>query len=154
MPVVILVCVDGEPHSKGAIQWAVRLGVTLPAEVTALHVIDPFLKKFHNELYAQGRRQYLEYVDECLQEVAEKARVEYTAMCQSHGLETKFKVRRGEPIEEILKELQETSPHLLVTGGKPLSAWGRFRSRSLPKRVRKKAHASVPVLSVIDGDRF
>jgi len=147
---MILVCTDGEPHSKGAIQWAIRLGLALPADVTALHVIDPYLKKFYDELYSQGRRRYLEYVDESLQSVADRARSEFTEMCQTQGLEARFKVRHGEPLQEILEELRQAVPHLLITGGKKLNAWGRFRSRRLPSRLLKKADTPVSMLSVIE----
>jgi nucleotide-binding universal stress UspA family protein len=147
---MILVCIDGEPHSKGAIQWAIRLGLSLPAEVTALHVIDPYLKKFYNELYSQGRKRYLEYVDESLQGAADQARREFTESCQTQGLEARVKVRHGEPLQEILEELRQTVPHLLITGGKQLNAWGRFRSRSLPFRLQKKADTPISMLSVID----
>ncbi len=145
---MILVCIDGEPHSKGAIQWAIRLGLSLPAEVTALHVIDPYLKKFYNELYSQGRKQYLEYLDESLQGTADQACKEFIQMCQAQGLEAKFKVRHGEPIQEILEELRETVPHVLITGSKQLNAWGRFRSRDLPSRLREKADTAISMLIV------
>jgi nucleotide-binding universal stress UspA family protein len=147
---MILVCTDGEPHSQGAMQWAIRLGLSLPADVTALHVIDPYLKKFYDELYSQGRKQYLEYVDESLQGVADQARREFTEMCQTEGLEASFKVRHGEPLQEILEELRQAAPHLLITGGKRLNAWGRFRSRRLPSRLRKKAGTPISMLSVIE----
>ncbi len=147
MPFRILVCIDGEPHSKGAIQWAIQLGLSLPAGVTALHVIDPYLKKFYNELYSQGRKRYLEYVDERLQEGADKTHSEFTRMCQAAGLEAGFKLRHGEPLREILDELRQTSPDLLIVGGKSLNAWGRFRSRNLPLRLQKKA--GVPILTHI-----
>jgi len=147
---MILVCIDGEPHSKRAIQWAIRLGLSLPAEVTALHVIDPYLKKFYNELYSQGRKQYLEYVDESLQGAADQACREFTEMCETQGLEARFKIRHGEPLQEILEELRQTLPHMLITGGKKLNAWGRFRSRGLPFRLQKKTDTSTSMLSVID----
>jgi nucleotide-binding universal stress UspA family protein len=146
----ILVCIDGEPHSEGAIQWAIRLGLSLPAEVTALHVIDPYLKKFFNELFSQGRKQYLEYVDESLQGKADLASREFTEMCHAAGLETRIKFRQGEPLEEILEELRQTVPDLLITGAKQMSAWGRFRSRNLPLQLRKKAGPPVSLLSVTD----
>jgi nucleotide-binding universal stress UspA family protein len=148
LPLTILVCIDGEPHSKGAIQWAIRLGLSLPAEVTALHVIDPYLKKFYNELYSQGRKQYLEYLDESLQGSAEQACKEFTQMCQGEGLEAKFKVRHGEPLQEILEELRHTTPHMLITGGKQLNAWGRFRSRNLPSRLRENTDTAISMLTV------
>ena len=147
---MILVCIDGEPHSKKAIQWAIRLGLSLPAEVTALHVVDPYLKKFYNELYSQGRKQYLEYVDESLQGAADQACKEFTEMCETQGLKARFKIRHGEPLQEILEELRQTLPHMLITGGKQLNAWGRFRSRGLPFRLQKKVDTSILMLSVIE----
>ncbi len=149
MPTKILVCIDGEPHTKHAIQWAIRLGLSLPAKVTALHVIDPYLKSYSDELYSQGRKQYKEYVDEIMQVRADRARREFAEMCQTQGLEAKFKIRHGEPVQEIVEELRKTAPNLLITGGKQLNAWGRFRSRNLPFLLQKKADTPISMLSVI-----
>ncbi len=144
----ILVCIDGEPHSKNAIQWAIFMGLSLPAEVIALYVIDPWLKKFYNELYSQGRKRYLEYVDECNQAEAEHVQKEYHGLCLAEGLEARFKVRQGEPMTEILEEVHQTTPNLLITGRKRLNAWGRFRSGNLPLRLRKQVGRQVAVISV------
>lgn len=144
----ILVCVDGEPHSKNAIQRAIFLGLSLPAEVTALHVIDPWLKKFYSELYAQGRKQYLKYVDECLQSEADAVQREFCNMCLAEGLNATFKVRHGEPATEILEEVHQDAPDLLITGSKQLHAWGRFRSGKLPLRLRQKVGRQVSMISI------
>ena len=144
----ILVCIDGEPHSKSAIQRAIFLGLYLPAEVTALHVIDPWLKKFYNELYSQGRRRYLEYVDECLLAEAEQVQEEFNGMCLAEGLEARFKVRHGEPMTEILEEVRQVAPDLLITGSKQLNVWGRFRSGNLPLRLRKHIGRRVSMISI------
>jgi len=148
MVVKVLVCVDGEPHSNRAMQQAISLGLSLPAEVTALHVINPWLKKFYNELYSQGRKQYLEYVDECLQAEAKQVHEKFDDMCLEEGLEAEFKVRHGEPLMEILDEVRERVPDLLITGSKPLNAWGRFRSANLPLRLKRMVGRHVSVLSV------
>ena len=110
-----------------------------------MHVIDPWLKKFYNEIYAQGRRQYLEYVDECLQSKAEQARREFDEMCRAEGLEAGFRVRHGEPVTEILDEVRKAAPDLLITGSKQLNVWGRFRSGNLPLRLRKKVGRQISV---------
>lgn len=148
----ILVCIDGEPHSKSAVQRAIFLGLSLPAEVTALHVIDPWLKKFYSELYSQGRKRYLEYVEECLQAAAEQVQEEYNGMCLAEGLEARFKVRYGEPMKEILEEVRQVAPDLLITGSKQLNGWGRFRSGNLPLRLRKKAGRQVLMISIQGTD--
>ncbi len=148
----ILVCIDGEPHSKIAIQRAIFLGLSLPAEVTALHVIDPWLKKFYNELYSQGRKRYLEYVDECLQAEAEPVHKEFNGMCLAEGMEARFKVRHGEPMTEILEEVRQVAPDLLITGSKQLNVWGRFRSGNLPLRLRKQVGRQVSMISIKGTD--
>ncbi len=144
----ILVCIDGEPHSKKAIQRAISMGLSLPAKVTALHVIDPWLKKFYNEIYSQGRRRYLEYVDECLLAEAEQVQKEYRRMCLAEGLQARFKVRHGEPMTEILEEVRQATPDLLITGRKQLNAWGMFRSGNLPLRLRKQVGRQVAMISI------
>ena len=148
----VLVCIDGEPHSNSAVQRAIFIGLSLPAEVTALHVIDPWLKKFYNELYSQGRKQYLEYVDECLQAEAKQMHKKFDEMCLTEGLEARFKVRHGEPMTEILEEVRQLAPDLLITGCKQLTAWGRFRSANLPLRLRKQVDRQVSMLSISGTD--
>ena len=144
----ILVCIDGEPHTGGAIERAISMGLSRPAEVTALHVVDPWLKQFYNEIYAQGRKQYLDYVDGCLRENAERARREFDGMCRAEGLRAGFKVRHGEPIAEILEEVRREPPDLLITGRKPLNAWGRFRSRNLPLELKSRVGGLTSMLAV------
>lgn len=144
----ILVCIDGEPHTRGAIERAISLGLSRSAEVTALHVIDPWLKQFYNEIYAQGRKRYLEYVDDCLQENAERAHGEFDRMCQAEGLKAGFRVRHGQPLTEIVEEVRHTHPDLLITGRKPLNAWGSFRSGNLPLRLRKKVPGQISMISI------
>jgi len=129
-------------------QRAIFLGLSTPAEVTALHVIDPWLKKFYNELYSQGRREYLEYVDECLQAEAGQVRRDFSALCRAEGLHAKFKVRHGQPLTEILEEVHESGPDLLITGSKQLTAWGRFRSGNLPRRLQKQVGRQVAMIAI------
>ena len=110
MPLKILVCLDGEPHSQGAMAWATRLAMSREVAVTALHVIDSHLKKFVNELYAQGRKDYLEHVDRSLQGDAEQIRQAFGELCAAKGLDYNFKVLHGDPLEAILAELAR-NPH-------------------------------------------
>lgn len=144
----ILVCIDGESHTRGAIERAISLGVSRSADVTALHVIDSWLKQFHNEIYAQGRKQYLDYVDGCLQEDAERVHREFEGMCRAEGLSAGYRVRHGEPITEILEEVHQKCPDLLIIGRKSLNAWGRIRSGNLPQKLSKKLGGRTKLLSV------
>ena len=144
----ILVCIDGESHTRGAIERAISLGLARSGEVAALHVIDPWLKQFYNEIYAQGRKQYLEYVDDCLRERADHAQREFEGMCMAEGLKAGFRIRHGEPFAEILEEVRHVRPDLLITGRKRLNVWGRFRSANLPLRLRKKVGDEFSMISI------
>jgi nucleotide-binding universal stress UspA family protein len=146
----ILICADGESHSKSAIKKAISLGLCFSAEVTALHVVDPWLKTFYNEIYAQGRKQYLEYVDKCLQENAEQTRRAFNEECVAKKFNAAFKVRHGEPLGEILEEMSEFPPDLLITGGKRLNVWSRFKSGNLPLQLKKKINKEVLMIVVDD----
>jgi nucleotide-binding universal stress UspA family protein len=150
--VKILVCLDGEPHTSGAIEHAISLGLSERAEIFGLHVVDPWLRQFYSEIYAQGRKEYLDWVDECLEAEALEAGEDFDALCNAQGLEADFRIRHGEPLAEILKEIDDLSPDLVITGGKPLTAWGRFRSANLPARLRKSlaGRASLTVVESTD----
>ena len=148
----VLVCLDGEPHTRGAIDHAINLGLTEQAEVIGLHVVDPWLRQFYSEIYAQGRKEYLEWVDECLKAEALEAGEAFDALCSAQGLEADFRVRHGEPLAEILAEIDDLSPDLVITGGKPLTAWRRFRSGNLPGRLEKAIRPEILVVSILLTD--
>lgn len=149
----ILVCLDGEPHTSGAIEHAIKLGLAEKAEVIGLHVVDPWLRQFYSEIYAQGRKEYLEWVDECLKAEALETGEEFDALCVAQGLEADFRIRHGEPLAEILEEIGEISPDLVITGGKPLNAWGRFRSGNLPAKLEKSLSGQTSIVSVEAADQ-
>jgi len=144
----ILVCLDGEPHTRGAIERAIALGLSERADVVGLHVVDPWLRQFYSEIYAQGRKEYLEWVDECLKVEALQAAQEFDELCSAQTLEADFKIRHGEPLTEILEEIGQLSPDLVITGGKPLSAWGRFRSANLPARLEDAIGKQTSIVSI------
>lgn len=149
----ILLCLDGEPHTRAAIEHAIGLGLSERAEVIGLHVVDPWLRQFYSEIYAQGRKEYLEWVDECLKAEALEAGEAFDALCNAQGLEADFRIRHGEPLAEILAEVDDLSPDLVITGDKPLTAWGRLRSGNLPVRLKKKLGAEIPMISIGVTDR-
>ena len=51
-------------------------------------------------------------------------------------------------IRMILAEVRALKPDLVLTGRKPLGAWGRFRSANLPRRLGKAIAGDVALLSV------
>jgi hypothetical protein len=54
----MLLCTDGEEHTRKAEDYAFHLAKGVGADLVGLYDVDPFLKKFTNEIYAVNR-------DEC-----------------------------------------------------------------------------------------
>ena len=75
----ILLGADGEPHTDEAVRWSLDLAIGLGLKLNAIHVRDPYLKQFYNEIYAQGREEYLDHVQDCLEEKARRASAAFEA---------------------------------------------------------------------------
>lgn len=147
----ILVCLDGEPHTRAAIERAIALARREDAEILSLHVVDPWLEQFSSEIYAQGRREYLEWVEACRADEASRAREEFESLCTDGRVRARFKLRHGDPLTEILAELREAEPDLVITGARPLSFWERLRSGNLPQRLNRALAGEIPMLAVEAG---
>ncbi len=115
------------------------------SSVTAIHVIDPYLKQFYNEIYAQGRREYLLHVDECLETEAAKIEKDLKNLFECEVSAFSFIKVYGEPEGEILKEMEKGSYDMLITGGKVLSGIKKITSWNLPSRLEARS-PGVPVL--------
>lgn len=139
----ILVCTDGQPHSDTAIAHAISLARAQSAELVALYVIDPWLKQFSSEIYAQGRQEYLDYVVECQEAEAIEAKARFGRMCESCALNTRFMIREGDPLATITEVLSLIMPSTVVLGGKKLTRWGMFRSQKLPVQLRRTLRSQV-----------
>ncbi len=148
----ILLTVDGESHTGAAIADAARLARALDCGVVVLHVEDPFLKQFSNEIYAQGREEYLEHVDRCLGEEGREAVQAAAEVLEENGVAHESLIRKGEPFDEVREELETGAYSLLIVGRKPRSG-GRLRRRQdLPARL---AAAGDPTpLLIVPGEHF
>jgi nucleotide-binding universal stress UspA family protein len=147
----ILIAVDGESHTHAAIAEAARLARALDRPVRILHVEDPYLKQFSNEIYAQGREEYLEHVDRCLAEEGHEAARVARERLQKVGIGSETLIRKGDPFEAIRAELERMSYSLLIVGRKPRSGgWWRQR-RDLPARLAE-AGGPTPLL-IVPGEK-
>lgn len=144
----ILLGVDGEPHTEAAMRWALSLASALGRRIVALHVEDPYLKKFEGELYAQGRREYLQHIDECLEEGAAEALAAFERCTSGFDVDWAWKVRQGNPAEELIAEAKEGVYGLLVVGASSQSG-GLLRSRTSTLAARMlMGPPGLPVLVV------
>lgn len=143
----ILICIDGEPHTAKAEEYALTLAKVCGAVLVGLYVINPFLKKFTNEIYAINRDECREYLDRSLTEEGEIALRNFFEKGRALNVVTVTKMRYGDPEEEILDEIKVGNYDLVVMGGKILKTWKeRFESFNLSEKIFRKSPS--PILIV------
>ena len=142
---------DGEAHTCAATAEAARLARAQDRPVTILHVEDPYLKQFANEIYAQGREEYLEHVDRCLAEDGHEAVGVARDRLQEDGIESEALIRKGEPFDAIRAELESAAYSLLIVGRKPRSGGWWCQHRDLPARLAA-AGGPTPLL-IVPGEK-
>jgi nucleotide-binding universal stress UspA family protein len=143
----ILLAVDGEPHSAGAVQLALDLAQRLDLELVAVHIKDPYLKQFVNEIYAQGRQEYLDHVDDCLDEKARQVHSDFVTAAQARKIRFAVETRQGDPMEELLLEAGSGRYDLMVLGRKNTRGLARWRSGNLSSHIVDQL-TDLPVLIV------
>jgi nucleotide-binding universal stress UspA family protein len=109
------------------------------AALTVLHIRDMYLKKFYNEIYAQGRREYLAHVNNEIQKHAFKTFLRFKHKAQKAGVEYKQKEEPCEPQDDpsgiILKEFKNGGHDLIVVGGKRLTGITTIKSKNIPAKL-------------------
>ncbi len=132
----IIVCIDGEKSTEKAIQYSLGMTMAFKGELTALHVINPYLKKFADEIYAVGRNEYRDHIDRELIKESEEIIHGFKAMADPLGLSYNVVVRYGPPEEEIVNEISENSYDLLILGAKQADTFNaKIRSFQLPRKI-------------------
>jgi nucleotide-binding universal stress UspA family protein len=140
----ILLCLDGEPHSKVACSRALDLARG-GAALDALYVVDPYLKKFTHEIYAANRDECRAHLDRSLAAEGEAALDAFIAQAQADDISVGRLLEYGVPEEVIPQRVAAGGYDLVVLGGKRFSGrYERWTSRDLPARLDGKF--AVPVL--------
>ena len=135
----IIVCIDGEKWTEKAITYALEITRALNGKLTALHVINPFLKKFADEIYAVGRIEYRNHIDKELSKEAEHIITGFKSKADAIELPYTVIVRYGPPEVEIIKETSENAYDLLILGVKPLhTVIEKLSSFNLPMKIFNK----------------
>ncbi len=141
----ILLCVDGEPHTDKALRHALLLADTLGADLTALHVVDPYLEKYTHEIYAVGRNECRAHLDKSLRQEGTVALAAFVEQANAAGIAVAAELADGERAPVIAT--WSVNFDLVVIGGKVLDGWyRRFESRNLPEQLFQRL--AVPLLVV------
>ncbi len=140
----ILLCTDGEGPAIKAEDFAVGMAKSTGALICSLYVVDPFLKKFADEIYAVGRDEYRDYIDRTLNDEGNKVLKEFQQKACDQEVQVIPKIRYGSPEEEILQEMEEGDYDLVVIGSKMLVGWrARLESYNLPEKLFRNAQKPV-----------
>jgi nucleotide-binding universal stress UspA family protein len=131
----ILLCLDGEPHSVTACARALDLARG-GAVLDALYVVDSYLKKFTNEIYAANRDECRTHLDRSLAAEGEAALDAFTAQARQAGVAVGRLLEYGEP-EAVIPRLAAAGGYdLVILGGKRFGGrYQRWTSRDLPGRL-------------------
>jgi len=156
----ILLAVDGERHTDAAVHRALELAGALGLALNPVHVRDPYLKQFYTEIYAQGREEYLEHVQLCLEEKAQMAQESFETTAaeilgRSDGAkrpEWDFDVLDGDPANQLKAHLEQGHHSILVLGRRRRSRFATLKSRDLAERLLSMG-CDVPMFIVPDEDQ-
>lgn len=140
----ILICTDGEDHTLRAEDHAISLAKQTGAEIVCVHVVNPFLKKFVNEIYAVGRNECMDHIDASLQREGDNALNKFSEKAASKGMTPVLLMKYGDPEQEILSEIENGAYDMVIMGAKQLTGWKKnFESFNLPEKIFKKSSVSM-----------
>lgn len=143
----ILVPLDGSKVSHKAAKYAVDLAKQADATLILLSIID---KRFIIEqtISASASPTHLkEFVEDYLKQSVQAATDLIIKLCKQNRLRCKAVIRKGHPVEEIVKEAAKSKADLIVMGSHGKSALKAAILGSVTYGVLHK-ETKIPVLIV------
>jgi nucleotide-binding universal stress UspA family protein len=120
----ILMATDGSKLSINALKVAIELAKKIRAKLILVGVIDNRLYTGHAMLAEDSPTRLAEPVEDYLMQVT-GAYLAYAArLCGHGGVKPEIVIRKGHPVEEILKEARRSKADLLVMGSHGKSGIG------------------------------
>jgi nucleotide-binding universal stress UspA family protein len=118
----ILVPSDGSKAAKKAATYAVDLAKQLKASIVILSVIDQRSLIAQTVSSSETRRHTIEPIGDYLKEAAEGFTGEIKKLCDKNGVAATISIKKGHPVEEIIKEAKRSKTDLIVMGSHGRSA--------------------------------
>jgi len=145
----ILVPSDGSKTAQRAAGYAIDLAKQLKASIIALSVIDerPFIAQ--TVPASDTARHTIEPIEDYLREAAKGYAGEIKELCDKSGVESNISIRKGHPVEEIVKEAKRSKANLIIMGSHGRSALSAAVLGSVSYGVIHK-DTSIPILIVRD----
>jgi len=119
---IILVPSDGSKTAQIATEYAVDLAKQLNASIIALTIIDQRSIIAQTVPISETVRHTIEPIEDYLREAAEGYVGEIKNLCDKSGVAAEISIKRGHPVEEIVKEAKRSKADLIVMGSHGRSA--------------------------------
>ena len=118
----ILVPSDGSKTAQKAAAYAVDLAKQLNASMVVLTIIDQRSIIAQTVPISETVRHTIEPIEDYLREAAEGYVGEIKNLCDKSGVAAEISIKRGHPVEEIVKEAKRSKADLIVMGSHGRSA--------------------------------
>ncbi len=143
----ILAPTDGSQTANKAGAYAVDLAKQLHASIIIMSVIDKRLLVTRTVAVGRSLPGVAESLDDYLREAAQKYAGEIERLCEDAGVPSKTVITLGHPVEEIVKEAEESEVDLVVMGSHGHSALVAAALGSVTYGVIHK-DTTIPILVV------
>ena len=112
----ILVPSDGSKTAKKAAAYAVDLAKQLKASIIILSVIDQRSLIAQTVPASETTMNTIELIDDYLKEAAERFTGEIKKLCDKNGIAYSISIKKGHPVDEIVKEAKRSKADLIGMG--------------------------------------
>jgi nucleotide-binding universal stress UspA family protein len=112
----ILVATDGSEVARKTVEYAADLAKQLHGSIILLSVIDKGFMIAQSIPDVTAPTHLIEPVEDYLKQVADAYLEGAEKMCRDKGIPSKKVIRSGHPVEEIIKEAEESKVDLIVVG--------------------------------------
>jgi nucleotide-binding universal stress UspA family protein len=118
----IIVPSDGSKTAQRAAKYAIDLAKQLKASIIVLSVIDQRSLIARTASAAETPRHTIEPIEDYLKEAAEGYTGEIKKLCDKSGVASVISIKKGHPVEVIVKEAKRSKANLIVMGSHGRSA--------------------------------
>jgi nucleotide-binding universal stress UspA family protein len=143
----ILVATDGSKTSMKSVKYAVELAKQTGASIVLLSVIDKSLFIPLSIPAVATPNHLIEPIEDYLSQATEAHIEEAEKICKKNEVQSRKVIRKGHPVEEIIKEARKSKVDLIIIGSHGKSAAKAALLGSVTFGVIHK-DAKIPVLVV------
>ena len=118
----ILVPTDGSKPSKRSLQYAISFAKKMRASLILMSVIDKSLFLRQSVPVSSKNSKLVEPIEDYLKRGADAVLKDAERLCKKHNVQCKKIVKRGHPVEEIIKEAKRSKVDIIILGSHGKSA--------------------------------